>query len=554
MVPEVSKNAAPKVLHHHQATALFFMFIPLRTIFEQKDYLRNILKTTRTKWLENIRDWCISRQLWWGHRVPAWYVKLEDDEFTELEEEYSDSWVVARNETEAHEEANRKFPGKKFKLEQDPDVLDTWFSSGLFPLTVLGWPEDTQDLQTFYPTSVLETGHDILFFWVARMVMLGMKVSGDVPFKKVYLHPMIRDAHGRKMSKSLGNVIDPIEVIEGRTLEELNKRLEEGNLDPTELKKAKDGQKKDFPNGIPECGTDALRFALLSYTAQSGKINLDILRVNGYRQWCNKLWNAVRFTMTKLRDNYTPPTTIDPEKIPFICKWILSILNKTIQKTISSLESYEFSDASSAVYSWWLYQLCDVFIEVIKPYFYDDDVAMVSERGYIQDTLWVCLDTGLRLLHPFMPYVTGLRLLHPFMPYVTEELWQRLPEAKHYARAKSIMISDYPSVVESWTNETVESEMEMVECAVKSFRSIRANLPATVATRRLPGYAISRTDQKLADLLKRREMEIKTRANLSSLMVLSENDDADLAGCAVSKVNESLSVYLDPQGAIDVNK
>ncbi|CAK9135223.1 unnamed protein product [Ilex paraguariensis] len=219
------------------------------------------------RWLENIRDWCISRQLWWGHRIPAWYVTLDDDELKELGV-YNDHWVVARNEEDAMLEASRMFDGKKFQMSQDPDVLDTWFSSGLFPLSVLGWPEDTEDLKAFYPTSVLETGHDILFFWVARMMMLGIKLGGDVPFRKVYLHPMIRDAHGRKMSKSLGNVIDPVEVISGITLGGLHKRLDEGILDPTELKIAKEGQVKDFPNGIPECGADALRFALVSYTAQ----------------------------------------------------------------------------------------------------------------------------------------------------------------------------------------------------------------------------------------------------------------------------------------------
>ncbi|KAK4796457.1 hypothetical protein SAY86_028783 [Trapa natans] len=219
------------------------------------------------RWLENIRDWCISRQLWWGHRVPAWYVTLEDDKLTELGA-YDDHWVVARDEQEAQVEAATRFSGKKFQLCQDPDVLDTWFSSGLFPLSVLGWPDETVDLRTFYPTSVLETGHDILFFWVARMVMLGMKLGGDVPFRQVYLHPMIRDAHGRKMSKSLGNVVDPLEVINGISLDGLHKRLEDGNLDPKELAVAKAGQSKDFPNGIAECGADALRFALVSYTAQ----------------------------------------------------------------------------------------------------------------------------------------------------------------------------------------------------------------------------------------------------------------------------------------------
>nr|KAJ0195012.1 hypothetical protein LSAT_V11C700366640 [Lactuca sativa] len=490
------------------------------------------------RWLENIRDWCVSRQLWWGHRVPAWYVTLEDDKLKELGA-YMDHWVVARDEKEAETEAKKIFSGKKFQLAQDPDVLDTWFSSGLFPLSVLGWPDDTQDLKTFYPTAVLETGHDILFFWVARMVMLGMKLGGDVPFQKVYLHPMIRDAHGRKMSKSLGNVVDPIEVICGITLEGLHKRLGEGNLDPNELKVATEGQKKDFPNGIPECGADALRFALVSYTAQSDKINLDIQRVVGYRQWCNKLWNAVRFAMTKLGDNYTPPSKIDPNNMPFSCQWILSVLNKATSKTISSLDSYEFSDASTAVYSWWQFQLCDIFIEVIKPYFFGDDASMAASKAHAQDTLWVCLDTG-------------LRLLHPFMPFVTEELWQRLPSPKHCEREKSIMICEYPSVVESWRNEKVEYEMEVVESAVKSLRSIRANMPAQERNERRAGFAVSRNAQT-TDLLRRHEKEVSTLANLSSFTVLSENDAAP-AGCAVSVVNQSLSVYLKLQGAIDVKK
>ncbi|XP_029118286.1 valine--tRNA ligase, mitochondrial 1 isoform X3 [Elaeis guineensis] len=400
------------------------------------------------RWLENIRDWCISRQLWWGHRIPAWYVTLDDDQLKDMGS-YNDHWVVGRNDEEALQEAKQKFPGKTFQIAQDPDVLDTWFSSGLFPLSVLGWPDATVDFKAFYPTSLLETGHDILFFWVARMVMLGMKLGGDVPFRKVYLHPMIRDARGRKMSKSLGNVIDPLEVINGISLEGLHKRLEEGNLDPKELKIAKEGQVKDFPNGIAECGADALRFALISYTAQSDKINLDVLRVVGYRQWCNKLWNAIRFAMSKLGDNYAPPTILGVDSFPSICKWILSVLNKAVAKTVSSFESYRFSDAATAVYSWWQFQLCDVFIEAIKPYFFNDSKEFELARAASRDTLWVCLDTG-------------LRLLHPFMPFVTEELWQRLPQAEGTCRKESIMISEYPSVVEVLS----ENDASPVGCAI----------------------------------------------------------------------------------------
>ncbi|XP_030936958.1 valine--tRNA ligase, mitochondrial 1-like isoform X2 [Quercus lobata] len=449
------------------------------------------------RWLENIRDWCVSRQLWWGHRVPAWYVTLEDDELKEINS-YKDHWVVARNEDNAQEEASRLYNGKKFHLSQDPDVLDTWFSSGLFPLAVLGWPDNTEDLKVFYPTSVLETGHDILFFWVARMVMLGMELGGDVPFRKVYLHPMIRDAHGRKMSKSLGNVIDPLEVINGISLEGLHKRLEEGNLDPKELTVAKEGQVKDFPNGIPECGADALRFALISYTAQSDKINLDIQRVVGYRQWCNKLWNAVRFSMSKLGDDYVPPTNVNPDDLPFSCQWILSLLNRAILKTIAALESYKFSDAASTVYSWWQYQLCDVFIEAIKPFFAGSDPKFEIARRFARDTLWLCLDNG-------------LRLLHPFMPYVTEELWQRLPSSRDQTAMESIMICKYPSIVECWTNERVEYEMDLVDSTVKSLRSL-----ANERRERRPAFVLCR-NHAFAEIISSHELEIITLANLSSL-------------------------------------
>ncbi|KAF8028100.1 hypothetical protein BT93_E0877 [Corymbia citriodora subsp. variegata] len=482
------------------------------------------------RWLENIRDWCISRQLWWGHQIPAWYVTLEDDELKELGA-YNDNWIVAKDESEARVEASKKYAGRKFDLCRDPDVLDTWFSAGLFPLSILGWPDDTEDLKTFYPTSVLETGHDILFFWVARMVMMGIKLGGDVPFRKVYLHPMIRDAHGRKMSKSLGNVIDPLEVINGISLEGLHKRLEEGNLDPNELTVAKAGQVKDFPNGIAECGADALRFALVSYTAQSDRINLDIQRVVGYRQWCNKLWNAVRFAMSKLGDNFVPPVEVHPKTMPFSCKWILSVLNKAILKTMSSLESYEFSDAATAVYSWWQYQFCDVFIEAIKPYFAVEDPTFSSERKSSQEVLWLCLETG-------------LQLLHPFMPFVTEELWQRLPSAKD----------------ECWTNERVELEMDLVESTVKSLRSLRSEGLTKHKNERLPAYAYCQSEE-VADIIKSHELEIVTLAALSSLEVehgcyfsseyLIFFSCCSSARCAFENVNENLKVYLKVQGELN---
>ncbi|KAI9195933.1 hypothetical protein LWI28_019552 [Acer negundo] len=475
----------------------------------------------RMLWLESIHDWCISRQLWWGHCIPAWYVTLEDDELKKLGS-YNDHWIVARDEKEALAEATKRFVGKKFEMCQDPDVLDTWFSSSLFPLSVLGWPDETDDLKAFYPTSVLETGHDILFFWVARMVMLGSKLGGDIPFRKVYLHPMIRDAHGRKMLKSLGNVIDPIEIINGISLDGIHKRLEEGDLDPKELDVAKAGQIIDFPYGIAECGADALRFALMSYTAQSGKINLDIQRVVGYRQWSNKLWNVARFATSKLGEDYIPPTNIHPENTCFSCKWILSVLNKAISRTVASLNSYEFSDAASTVYSWWQYQFCDVFIEAIKPYFAaaGDDPAFASKRSSARDALWVCLETG-------------LRLLHPFMPFVTEELWHRLP-----------------SSVDGWTNERAEYEMDLVESTVKCIRSLKAEVLGKSTKGRLPAFAICKDE--VAEMMTSHELEIMTLASLSSLNVLLSGTNEASTGCPFETVNENLTIYLKVvKGSVD---
>lgn len=505
------------------------------------EILPSFMEPTWFRWLENIRDWCISRQLWWGHRIPAFYVRFVGENDTDSgmpggSSEQLDRWVIGRDMAEARTVAEKKYPGKEFTLEQDEDVLDTWFSSGLFPFSVFGWPDETPDLAEFYPTSLLETGHDILFFWVARMVMMGMKLTGKVPFKQVYLHAMVRDAHGRKMSKSLGNVIDPLHVIEGIDLAALNATLLGGNLDEKEVKKATQAQKADFPEGIPECGTDAMRFALVSYTAQGRDINLDVLRVVAYRHWCNKLWNATKFAMMNLGDGYVPPTdfnsSFDVKNIPLAAKWVLSRLNAACAGTNAGMEAYDFNNATNSVYAFWQYELCDVFIEIIKPIMSGtDEVAKKQTR----DALWICLDAG-------------LRLLHPFMPFVTEELWQRLPRTRDENTPKSIMIADYPIAVDSWANVEAEVQMSAIMDTVKAFRSMKSNYNLQPKARPEVFFSTKSADVEAA--LKADVEGLTTLASVGEMKQLSEGESAP-PGCGVQIVNENITVYMLLKGVVD---
>ncbi|GAB0089448.1 Valyl-tRNA synthetase [Sergentomyia squamirostris] len=482
-------------------------------------------------WMEGIRDWCISRQLWWGHRIPAYRVNFTKRPPTIPADE--EIWMVGRSEEEARERVHEKYkiPLEDFTLTQDEDVLDTWFSSGLFPFSVFGWPDPNLDLQTFYPTALLETGHDILFFWVARMVFFGQTLLGKLPFREVFLHPIVRDAHGRKMSKSLGNVIDPMDVIMGISLEDLHKQLYDSNLDPKEIDKAIAGQKRDYPNGIPECGTDAMRFALCSYMTQGRDINLDILRVQGYRFFCNKLWNAAKFALTYLSgSSFSPLGQLSGEE-GNMDLWILSRLATTIDTCNSSFESYEFAAATNACYSFWLYELCDIYLESVKPIFATGtDSAKASARR----TLYTCLEYG-------------LKLISPFMPFISEELFQRLPRAD--VTIPSICIAPYPEVSECpWRNEMIEKEFEMVNRTAKVIRSARSdyNLPNKTKTE----IFVVSSDPTTRDILRKFSDDLCTLAFCFKAVF----DETPPQGCAILTISAQCEVHLMLRGLIDVDK
>ncbi|GAA5988559.1 hypothetical protein JCM5350_004453 [Sporobolomyces pararoseus] len=482
------------------------------------------------RWLEGIQDWCISRQLWWGHRAPAYFVNVEGVEQQDrLSGEY---WVTGRTEEEARQRAEAKFSGKKFTLEQDEDVLDTWFSSGLWPFSIQGWPDKTPDLKHFYPASVLETGWDILFFWVARMVLLGIYLTDKMPFNEVFCHAMIRDAHGRKMSKSLGNVIDPIDVIEGATLETLHQQLRMGNLAAKEIEMAEKGQKKDFPAGIPQCGTDALRFALCNYSSAGRDINLEILRVEGYRKFCNKLWNATKFAMLKLEGGFVPSQSEKPTgKESLVEKWILHKLNSAAEKVNSALNDRNFMAATSDAYSFWLYEICDVYIEAIK--LVTDPSADAEARLSAQNTLYTVLDNG-------------LRLLHPFMPFVTEELWQRLPR-RPTDQTPSIMLAKFPEADASRNFPEAERDFDV---AFNAIRAIRSSATGYNLNSKLQVFFHAR-NPTLAQTYRDASSALSVLIKGCTSFTVVEDEKEIPVGCVGETISPDLSASLLLKGVID---
>ncbi len=396
-------------------------------------------KNTYFEWMRNIEDWCISRQIWWGHRIPAWY------------DEQGDVYV-GRSEEEVREKHGL---GDDVVLKQDEDVLDTWFSSALWPFSTLGWPENTERLKEFYPTQVLVTGFDIIFFWVARMIMMGMKfMDGQVPFKDVYIHGLVRDSQGQKMSKSKGNVLDPIDLIDGIDLETLVQKRTSGMMQPQLAAKIEKQTRKEFPDGIPAFGTDALRFTFASLASTGRDINFDMGRIEGYRNFCNKLWNASRFVMMNIEGH---DISGDVE-LSAADKWILSRFNKVAANVTKNLEGYRFDHAAQNIYEFVWNEYCDWYLELTKPVL-NGDASEAAKRG-TRRTLIQVLESI-------------LRLAHPVIPFITEEIWQRVAPLAGVA-GDTVMLQAYPTGDESLFDDAAEAEVQWVMDFIVGVRKIRS--------------------------------------------------------------------------------
>ena len=397
------------------------------------------------RWLDNIQPWCISRQLWWGHQIPAWYGP-------------DGKVFVAHDEAEAKGQAKKAY-GKDVPLTRDEDVLDTWFSSALWPFSTLGWPDKTPELKRYYPTTVLVTGFDIIFFWVARMMMMGLHFMKEVPFRDVYIHGLVRDGQGNKMSKTRGNVIDPLDIIDGISLKDLVAKRT-GGLDKETANRVEREVKKDFPEGIKAYGTDALRFTMAAMAAQGSDVKLSIDRVEGYRNFATKLWNAARFAemneCVRRRD-------FDPASVKeTVNRWIAGEVERTAAEVTAALEAYRFNDAASAVYEFVWGVFCDWYLELIKPVLSGDDNAAMAETR--ATTAWV-LDQI-------------LKLLHPFMPFITEELWAHMVEYGE-GRTSLLTLSQWP-VHKGLASEAADAEIGWLVNLVSEIRSVRSemNVPA----------------------------------------------------------------------------
>ncbi len=448
------------------------------------------------QWLENIEDWCISRQIWWGHRIPAWY----DDQ---------GNIYVGQSESRVRE---KYAIDDELTLRQDDDVLDTWFSSALWPFSTLGWPQQTGRLNRFYPTSVLVTGFDIIFFWVARMIMMGMKFMGEVPFRQVYIHGLIRDAHGQKMSKSKGNVLDPIDLIDGIELEALVDKRVKGMMQPHLAEKIARQTRSDYPRGIPGFGTDALRFTFAALASNGRDINFDLARVEGYANFCNKLWNAARFVLMNVQGRDCGQNTLNMA-FSSADKWMVSQLQRSALKVEEAINKYRFDQAAHEIYDLIWNKYCDWYLELCKP-------VLHYENGHHKNDL-ASLQVGTRCtLVRVLESI--LRLAHPIMPFITEEIWQRI--ALFAGKdGETIMLQPYPQFDADKVDEAAEREMGWVMQCILGIRKIRGEMDIAPG-KRVPVLLGNASAMDL-ERLQRNQSYLEVLAKAASIEVLGSSDE-----------------------------
>jgi valyl-tRNA synthetase len=460
---------------------------------------------TYFNWMENIEDWCISRQIWWGHRIPAWYDK-------------EGNYYVADSIEEAQEQA-----GKNVELTQDEDVLDTWFSSALWPFSTLGWPEATPEMSRFYPTSVLVTGFDIIFFWVARMIMFGLKFANDVPFKDIYITGLIKDGNGQKMSKSKGNVLDPIDLIDGISLEALLEKRTQGMMQPKLAEKIQKQTKKEFPDGIPSFGTDAIRFTFTALASFGRDIKFDLKRVEGYRNFCNKLWNASRFVLMNL----------DSKSINFDAelssqdKWILSRLQQVKTEVEKHLADYRLDLMSQTLYEFVWHDYCDWYLEISKPLLENDK----TKQG--------CEATLLKVLSE------TLVLLHPIIPFITEEIFEQSQKLQSNSTGKLIS-QPFPEPNKDLLNTEAEAEIDWLKEFILGIRKIRGEMNISPG-KPLPCFvkSYSSKDQSYID---NNQAMLFALAKLDTVDLLSQDEEEPES--AIALVGE-MKILIPLAGLID---
>lgn len=461
---------------------------------------------TYNQWMNNIQDWCISRQLWWGHQIPAWY-----DEAGNV--------YVARNQAEAEKQAG------KTGLTREEDVLDTWFSSALVPFSTLGWPSETDELKAFLPSNVLVTGYEIIFFWVARMIMMTTHFTGKVPFKDVYIHGIVRDHEGKKMSKSEGNVIDPVDLIDGIDLDKLLVKRTTGLRKPETAPKVEEATKKLFPEGIPSMGADALRFTMASYASLGRSVNFDFKRAEGYRNFCNKIWNATNFVLmnTENQDCGYGATATEPRGYSFPDMWIVGRLNQTIEQVTQAYETYRFDLAAETLYSFVWNDYCDWYLELAKVQL---QTGCASRQRATRHTL-------LRVLE------AALRLLHPIIPFITEELWQTVAPMCDAKTADSIMLARFPEADSGEIVQTAFEQMTVLQDLIGAVRNLRGEMGIQPNVK-APLFVESTDD--LADYLKYLPMMTRL-TEAQQVAALPESEDAPVAVCNGARL--MLKVEID---------